>query len=175
MVTTFLLIVAAALPAPRYAVEGLVLTQAEAEWLQVERLQYEREQLDRVRAIGTRVAEVDDEIAELETARDALEPGAERDARDAQIAAIRSGTIERGKLAVERLEKRARPMAADARRVTLRVVYNPDNGEVRHDPNGDGTVSQAEAGWPKFLFDAVDSDRNGQLTAQELTNYWRGL
>lgn len=172
---SFLIVLMGALPEPRYLVEGVTLTQGEALWLTEARITYERTQRERISAVGVRLTEVGAEIVELKADRDATKDQGEKDAITAQITKIEDGTTERGKVAVRKVYAAARPSAGDARKITLSAAYDYAGDALRGDADNGGFLTRAETGWPAFVFNAVDANSNGELTAAELRAYWDGL
>lgn len=171
----FVLALMGAIPEPRYDVEQITLTQSETEWLIDARIEYERDAYAKVRDIGTRIAEAERDIVELEAERDATEDQAARDAIDAEIAALKQVAIDSRKRKQRKVYSEARPSAADARRVSLAVIYDADTGTLKADANEDGFLTKAEIGWPKFVIDDIDANADNKLTAAEIAAYLGGL
>lgn len=175
MLIALVLMMSGALPEARYTVDNIVLTQSEMVWLLNEKENFERRRMRMVLNIGERLEEVEQEITELQAKSDATSDRVEKAAIADQIAAITSGTIERGKYAIKKLGTFIAPVAADARRETINAAYNSTNGQLRLDPNNNGALSRAESGWPTFLFNVIDTDNNNNLTPSEFQAYLDAL
>jgi hypothetical protein len=158
-----------AVTVPDITIDDVRMLPTEANWLIEKRIQHNRDLERELYAVTETVLKTNEEIAELETDAAALPAGAERDVILAQIATIEAGQVERGKMAAKKIRRAVAPSPNDARKKTVRAVFN--NGILVGDTNLNGTLGRAESGWPNWLFNLADTDQNNQLSPAELTAY----
>lgn len=162
---------------PKYSIDDVLLTQGEALWLINARITHANAARGRIDRVAYAVADVNEELVDLAAERDALPPGAERDATTTQLDVIDLGMTERVKLSAKAVRKALRnpPTPNDARRETIRAVYNHSGGVLRGNPTPQNTHTRQTSGLPKFIFDAIDLNLNGEATVIEFSVYWLSL